>query len=414
MLDILHETIASASRHKVRTGLTAFGVFWGITMFVFLLGLGNGLKNSVEEQFALTAIRRVEFFPWKTTQPYKGQRAGRRFSFTNEDIEVLRRHMQGIAAVVPRVSMAGGADVTSDHGYGSYSVVGTIPEQASVRALQLLEGRFLTERDQAFRWKVVVLGEKARKQLFGSGEALGKSVVIGGLSFKVVGTIRFQVWGDSSSTVGNALYVPLSTVQSVLAQGDRIDIISVIIREGWDVATIEKGVKALLSPRHGIAPGDEFAIDTVNTEEEYRETIKALRSIDVFIWIVGLGTVAAGVVSVGNIMLISVKERTKEFGVRKAVGATPSEIVKLVLFEAIIITSAAGCLGLAGGAAALGFASRLAEAWNIGTDFIKNPQVDAVVVIQSIVILVVTGCLAGTLPALRAARIDPVQALRDE
>jgi putative ABC transport system permease protein len=419
-LDRWQEIWSTLARNKLRTALTALGVFWGIVLLLLLIGAGNGLERGANKSMA--GFRTNSIFVWgqRTSMPYKGFNPGVPISFDNDDTVAIARSISGIEALAPRDSLGGfggGAPVERGDKTGTFNVGGEVPELQIVQPLILVNGRFLDPLDLAESRKVAVIGPQVVDQLFPGGEEpVGKSIAIRGVQFLVVGVARSQASGDDGDRQNRLVQVPLSTFQRAFQRGNAIGWYAITILPDQSSAAVEKEVRALLMRRHYVAPEDEQALGSFNGEEEFRKIQSLFIGINAFVWFVGVCTLLAGVVGVSNIMLITVKERTKEIGVRKALGATPASVIGLVMQEAIVLTSLSGYAGVVAAVAILEGASRVLSnaAGGGGVKFFHDPTVDFQVALVATSILVVSGCIAGIMPARHAASISPVEALRAE
>ncbi|MGB3618129.1 MAG: ABC transporter permease [Catalinimonas sp.] len=417
-VDKWQEIWATVRKNALRTVLTMFGVFWGIFMLLLLLGSGKGLENGVLDGFSSMATN--TFFMWsqRTTMPYAGLRPGRPFEFTVQDAEAIRQQVPEAAVICPRNRVGGGyragASITRGLKTGSFTVTGDVPDFQKVKAFDMPAGRFLNPIDMKERRKVAVIGRMAYEELYDEGEeALGTYVKINGVYFMVVGVFDMNVSGGEADRELRSVYLPLTTVQQTYNYGDKIGWFSIVSDPGVPASVVERRVETLLAARHKVHPDDDAAIGSNNLEREFNQLQTLFTGIKVFVVIVGLGTLLAGIIGVSNIMLIVVRERTREIGIRKAIGATPGSIVGLIIQEAIVITAVAGYVGLLGGIGLLELISQLLESSG-GVDMFARPGVDLKFAVLSFVIIVVGGALAGLLPAVKAAAIQPIEAIRDE
>ena len=400
--------------NKVRTALTAFGVFWGIFLLVVMMGSGNGLENGADDSFAGTATNSVFVWGQRTSKPYRGLPVGRGVELTIDDADSLRAEVRAAEIVAPRCQLGGfgtGNNVTRGRKAGGFGVMGDVPELTRVQGVPVFAGRFLNALDVLERRKVAVIGTRVRELLFDAEDnPLGQEIAIQGVTFTVVGLFRPLQSGQRGDEQAQTIHVPLTTFQQAFHYGRRIDWLAVKSRDDVPASTVEAEVKAVLRARHGAAPDDERAIGSWNMEREFEKFQAVFTGIRFLVWIVGLGTLAAGVIGVSNIMLVIVRERTHEIGVRRAIGATPFGITSQILLEALLLTAAAGYAGLIAGMLTMdGVAALIA-----GTDsvFFRRPGIELRTALESIGILVVAGVAAGLMPALRAVRIHTVEALR--
>lgn len=409
-LDKWQEIYSTVRKNKLRTFLTGFSVAWGIFMLVILLGSGNGLENGVKEQFKGGASNGVWISSGITSMKYKGLATGREISFTNEDYSLLSRGVKGYEHMSARLFL--GNTVTSyKTNYGNFFLSPCHPDYGFIKELEITKGRFLNQNDILDYRKVAVIGEKVMEELFKGADtnAVGKYINVNGVLFQVVGI--FHDFGRNDNEL-KRIYVPITTAQRVFAGNNVISQISFTTgdaREDESEAMVD-AARMLLSSKHVVDPADERAIEIWNKAEDVRRFRALFNGIRLFIWIIGIGTIIAGIVGVSNIMMIVVKERTKEIGIRKAIGATPGSVVGLILQEAVVITTFAGYIGLV-----MGVGLMEVVAGNMPkSEFFLNPGVNISIAVGATVLLIIAGTLAGFFPALKAARIKPIEALRDE
>lgn len=412
-LDKWQEIYASVRKHQLRTMLTCFGVFWGIFMLVVMLGASSGLENGVKSTLDIAAN---SIFLWsnKTSEPYKGLKAGRFIRFNNEDVEALRTQIPELQVLCPR----NGLDA-SNIGYKNksavFDVMGDYPDYVYLKKMDILKGRFINDKDIAERRKNAVVGEEIVKQLFPADKnPLGEYISIKGVFFQIVGVFRSKGKGEDVMQDAKTIHIPHRTMQSCFNQGNQVYFFGFVPKKGVPSSFVEKRAKEVLAPRHNVAPNDLKAFGSANVEEEFKKAQGLFDGIAGFSWVVSIGTILAGIVGVSNIMLIVVKERTKEIGIRKALGATPMSIISLILQESIVITTVAGYAGLLLGVGLIEGINQLLTLTNSHGEFFGYPEVNANVAIASLVVLIFAGALAGLLPALNAVRVNPIVALKDE
>ena len=407
----IYETLRG---NKLRTFLTAFGVFWGIFMLMVMLGSGNGLATGVLQDFGDGATNSLFVWAQTTSKPWRGMASGRFVQLDTGDFEAIRREVPEAAVVCPRNQLGGfrgGNNVTRGTKAGAFSVMGDVPEIATVQSIRLVEGRFLNALDVAERRKVAVIGDRVRDLLFARGEqVLGEHVRINGVYFKVIGIFKPRRSEGGNEDANQTLFVPFSTFQSAFNYGDRVGWFAITAKEGIPASVVEEKVLTLLRERHRVAPDDSRALGHFNLEEEYGQIQGLFGGIRTLIWIVGIGTLAAGAIGVSNIMLVIVRERTNEIGIRRAVGATPFTIMSQIVFEALVLTSAAGYLGLFAGIAVIELVNALLAGAAIPA--FKDPQVPLSSAFLTLAVLVASGVFAGLVPATRALKISTVEALR--
>lgn len=411
--DTWQEIMSTIKKHKLRTALTALGVFWGIFMLVFVLGMGKGLENGVFRGFGDRAKNVMYVWAERTSQPYKGFQPGRRPQLRLEDIIAIRQNIPEVEHIAPRLSMGTQPVYYNDIG-DNYMIRGELESMIRIEALRLHEGRYINALDIENSRKVAVLGKRTAEVLFGEEDCIGKYIRIKGVEFRVVGIfgpMQVKPWTEEDL---EAVVIPLTAMYRTFGTGERVDYFVCSAAPNVLVSAIEPQVKGLLKKRHNVAPDDPQGIGGFNLEAEYQSIINLFGGIRAFLWFVGIGTLLAGIVGVSNIMLITVKERTKEIGIRKAMGATPRSIINMILAEAITITSISGYLGLIAGTFLIGGINYLMMANNLEPDNFYNPQVNLSVGVGAIVLLILAGGAAGFIPALQAARVNPVVALRDE
>ena len=411
-LERWQEIFETISKNKLRTFLTGLSVASGIFILVILLGLGQGMQNGISHEFEQDAANRISIYTGVTSKEYKGLNPGRFVEMTNEDYEYLIAKYQDDLEFKSAVYRIWNGILTYQNESGSYRVEGVFPDYQFLENEDMVEGRYINYSDQQEKTKVVVIGNKVKQDLFGKESALGKLIQVNGINFKIVG-IYTDPGGEREET---RVFVPISTAQRVFGGGDKVRSLGFTLKpkEKFD-ATLAQSVKfsneveAFLKERHLVAPDDTSAVNINNTLEDAKRFYDLIGMIKMFFWFVGICTIIAGVVGVSNIMLIIVKERTKEIGIRKALGAEPWSIIGMILHESIFVTAIAGFTGLL-------FSMGLLELIGPGLqmDYIRNPTVNFNVAITTVFILVIAGALAGFVPAWRAARIKPIVALREE
>ncbi len=407
-LDVWQEILETVQRNKLRTALTGFAVAWGIFMLVVLLGSGKGLEHGVDYQFRDDAVNSIWISSGQTSLSYKGMQPGREVQFNNQDYDEVTTRVPGVEYASARFWIFGSQQVNYKNENGSYTIRAVHPGHQVLERTKVIQGRYLNEFDLRQFRKSAVLGTLVASALFHDEDPIGKEIRIGGISFKVVGVFD----DEGSEREREFIYLPISTAQRTFNGGNRLSQI-LYTTGGASLAASEKmagSSRRILSVNHTFDPEDERAIYVNNNVENYQRIVALTGAIRLFVWVVGIGTLLAGVVGVSNIMLVAVRERTREIGIRKALGATPGSIVGLVLQESVLITTVAGYAGLVLGVLVLEGLSRAIP----DADFFRNPQVDIRVALSATVLLIVAGAVAGFFPARRAAAIRPIEALRDE
>jgi len=394
-------------RRKLRTALTALSVAWGIFMLVVLLAAGNGLATGVQTAFARNAVNSVFVMAGQVSKAHQGSPVGKRLKLDNEDFGLVQRTVTSLDASDVRYQ-PGPKLVSHGRRSGSFTIRGCLPGRAVVHGTQMSLGRFVDQDDVRERRHTAAMDSKAAEILFAPGEdPIGQWINLGGVMFEVVGVY------EEHETEGqtNMIYIPETTAQTAFAGGTMVHQIAFTVDAGLSESQAQLAdFRMAITGRKNVAPDDDRAIHIGNTQESYEKIMALFRGIRGFVWLIGLGTVLAGIVGVSNIMLISVSERTREIGVRKAIGAPPSTIVRMIVEEALVITCASGYLGLVAAVAVVNVAARLIPK----TDYFANPDVNLGIGLAATGLLVVAGTLAGLFPALRAARINPIAALRVE
>ena len=407
-LDKWQEIFATILKNKLRTFLTGFSVAWGIFMLIILLGSGQGLENGVTRGFKGYGTNTLYIYTDQTSMAYEGMQAGRIISMTNADYEKTKLFNSEIKNISASSIFYGNNTVTYGKATGNYNLVNVYPDTKYINEISIIDGRFLNMIDIRDKRKVAVIGKEVAKELFKDKNPLGEIIYISNSPFIVVG-----VHEPANDQGKRNIYMPMSTAQIVFNSDNHIQ----SIEASLDVKTVEESKKVVdriknqFATRHRFDPKDTRAMGVFNNLENFQQTLSVFLGIRIFIWIIGIGTLVAGIVGVSNIMLIVVKERTKEIGIRKAIGAKPSSIISLIFMEAILITAVSGYIGMVLGVGLLELIKPLANQPN---SFIVNPEANFSVAIGANIILVIAGVLAAFMPARRAASIKPIEALRDE
>ena len=411
-IDRWQEIFEAIGKNKLRTFLTGLSVASGIFILVILLGFSSGIQKGVKSQFEQDAVNRISIRTRVTTKQYKGLNPGRRIQLHNDDFSQINATYDDQLEYKTALFNRWSSLVSYQGEAGSYRLEGANPDQQFIENASLVSGRFLNHDDITQTRKVAVIGNIIKQDLFKDKSPIGEIISILGVNFKVIG-----VYTDpGGSWEEKRVFVPLPTAQIAFNGGDRIRSLAYTVKMNDDLDqavafsnALSQSIKQDLQSKYTISPQDRSAVRVDNTLEEAKKIYSLIDIIRNVFWFIGIGTIIAGVVGVSNIMLIIVKERTKEIGIRKAIGALPSSIIGLILQESIFITSIAGFIGLFLGVGLLQLISPM-----IDNDFIKSPQVDFNTAITTVLILIFSGALAGYYPARRAANIKPVEALRDE
>jgi putative ABC transport system permease protein len=416
--DKWQEILHSLRQNKWRTFLTAFGVFWGIFMLLVMLGSGRGLENGVTQGFGDFATNSVFIWSQQTSMPYKGFDRGRQFSFEDDDIAALRKRIPEIEIIAPRLQGGGfrsGDNVVRGERTGAYSIYGDYPDFFKIDPVEITEGRFINDLDLKNKRKMVVIGERVYDELFLKGEnCIGEYIRIQGIYFKVIGKFSSKKTGEQANQDNLSIFMPFTTMQQAYNLGNSIGWFSITSKEDIPVSYVQEAAIDLLKRRHSVHPDDPLAIGSFNVEKEFMQMKGLFGGIDMLIWIVGIGTLLAGVIGVSNIMLVIVKERTKEIGIQRALGATPLHIITQIINESVFLTTLAGYSGLFLGVLVIEGVNLMLEKSGNEDTFFKNPEIDFQIAVSALIILIVSGVLAGMIPARRALKIKPIEALRAE
>lgn len=417
--DKWQEIYSSLKSNKLRTFFTAFGVFWGIFMLIIMLGSGNGLRNAVFSGMGDFATNSAIIFSRQTTIPYKGFPRGRFWLFHTSDMEALIKNIPEIDDLAPRLQPWGGNGANNVvHGIktGAYNITGDYPAINKIDPVLILEGRFLNEIDLQNKRKVAVIGNRVRDEMFKVGEkVLGEYIRINGIYYQVVGVFEpknknINFGGDKEKSI----FIPFTTMQVSYNMGDDVHYFLVTAKPGKSASVVEEKAMQILAARNHIAPEDEQAFGHFNLEKEFKKMTGLFLGIKILIWIVGTGTLLAGVIGVSNIMLIIIKERTKEIGIQRALGATPWRIISQVITESVTLTAIAGSIGLVFGVFLLAMLNKMLLSSGGDGEMFKNPEVNIQVAVTALIILIISGIIAGLIPARKAVSMKPVDALRYE
>ncbi len=412
-LDRWQEIWITITHNKSRSALTAFGVFWGMLMLILMVGAGNALEQGIFSQIEGFATNSCFFEAQRTTVPYKGFRKGRRWNITNSDIPVIREKVEGLQYLSPMLFRGGNdKNVVRGEKNGSYQVKGCYPEYDLIEKSKMIYGRYINDIDIAEKRKVCVIGERIYEVLFQKGEdPTGKQIRVNGIYFQVVGVARSTSGVSIGGNTAETVVLPFSTMQQAFNQGNIVHLLAATAKEGVSVKVIQDQISEILKQQHQVSSDDKDAVWSMNIEEQFKMFNYLGIGIAALIWIVGLGTLFAGAIGVSNIMLVTVRERTKEIGIRRALGATPRNIIGQILSESVVLTVLAGLLGIVLG---VGLLRGVGIVLSQGDQFFKDPQVSFGMAISSLLILIVIGAMAGYIPAQRAMMIKPVEAISEE
>ncbi len=411
-LDRWQEIYSTLRNNKMRTVMTAFGVFWGIFMLVVMLGAGRGLENGITAGMGDFATNSAFMWTQTTTIPYKGFPKGRWFTFTNEDIKALRDNVPEIDMLAPRIQR-GSSPVVYGLSTGSYQVQGDYPDYDKIDPVEIVKGRYINDIDIEYSRKVAVVGKRVIDDLFEPDEEpIGKYIRIQGVYFQVIGVFASKHTGGWGESQEQCITLPFTSMQKTYNIGNRVYYFALTSKPHVSVSKTLEKAKALLLARHSCSPDDKEAIGSNDVEEEFKKISMLFGGIAALVWLVGIGTLLAGIIGISNIMLVVVKERTKEIGIQRAIGARPRVIISQIMLEAVVLTAIAGYFGLVCGVGLVELVSNLIPPSD--ESMFAHPEVKFNVAMSALGILVISGALAGLIPAYRAVKVKPIDALRYE
>jgi putative ABC transport system permease protein len=419
-IDKWQEILSTIKKNKLRTFLTGFAVAWGIFMLMILLGAGNGLSNGVGSNFEGNSINAMWVWSRETSMPYAGFQSGRSIQLDMDDYSAIGE-MEKVDKISARYWI-GDRTYAFGNEYGNYNTQACHPDYKVIENFQIKKGRFLNDIDMNYGRKVMVIGADIEEALFKNVDPVGQILKVGNVPFKIIG-VYSEVDPREGTRQG---LIPLTTAQKLFNAGNRIHNLALTTHDvsKEESIQVEEDIRELLAKNHKFHPDDERAVGIYNSLENYIETMNIFRTIKIFVWMIGIGTLIAGIVGVSNIMLIVVKERTKEIGIRKALGATPGSIIGLVLLESILITALAGYVGMFLGISLMEGVNFMMEQQaqaQVGANgdrgeirMFMNPTVDLRIAVSAMLLLVTSGALAGYIPAKKASSVKPIEALHDE
>ncbi|WP_163716243.1 ABC transporter permease [Mangrovibacterium lignilyticum] len=416
-LDLWKEILSALKQNRMRSFMTAFGVFWGIFMLIIMSGAGRALENGVLEGVKSFATNSAFFWTERTSVPFEGFQRGRRWDYDNQDIEYIRQNVREVEYLSPRLFgwQQDGDNTVRGERTGAFNIYGDYPDYFKIDGWTPIKGRLMNEIDVREKRKVCVIGERVVEVMFAKDEdPIGQYLKISGVYFQVVGVIhpetKINIGGGKKE---ETIIIPFTTMQTAYNYGNVIHFFSVTAKKGHSVSDLQDKLKTILKERHKIAPDDLQAVGSFNIEAEFIKFNALFTGIQVLTWIVGIGTLFAGIIGVSNIMLVIIKERTQEIGIQRAIGATPGKIITHIVAESVFLTVMAGYVGLSLGVGLLELLSMALEAGGEEL-FFRNPQVDLKMALSALAVLVISGMFAGLIPAKRAINIKPIDALRDE
>lgn len=417
MFDIWQEIYGTIKRNKLRTFLTGFAVAWGIFMLIVLLGAGNGLIHAFEQSSSERALNSIRIFPGWTTKAYEGLKEGRRIRLENKDLEATETYFPDNVIAAGATVRQGNVNVSFGREYVNISLMGVYPNYTEVETVKTADGRFINHTDLKERRKVIILHKKTAEILFNKThtEPIGQFVNANGIAYQVVG-----IYNDQGDREASEAYIPFSTLQTIYNKGEQLNNIIFTTKNMETIESneaFEKNYRKVIGANHRFDPKDDGAIWIWNRFTQYMRTQGAMGMLRTAIWVIGIFTLLSGIVGVSNIMLITVKERTREFGIRKALGAKPLSILWLIIVESVTITTLFGYIGMVAGIGVTewmnsAFGNQTMDAGMFQETIFSNPTVDIGIAIQATLTLIIAGTLAGFFPAKKAVSISPIEALR--
>lgn len=415
--DRWNEILEVLTTNWIRTLLTAFGVFWGIFILILLLAAGKGLENGIKNDFGDIATNTMFMWTQTVTKSYQGMAKGRRFSYRLQDVEDIWNNVDNLRFVSPRNQIGGwrgAANVVRGIETGAFDVYGDYPEIIKQEPMDIVEGRFINHSDIDEKRKVAIIGQAVKSSLYEMGEdILGTYIKINGVNFMVIGSYKKKASGGDSEEQQKQIFVPFTSFSQAFNRGDKVGWMAITAKDGTPITEIKSQIFDIVKKNHKIHPEDNRAVGHFDLYEQYNRVESLFMALKVIAYFVGTLVLLSGVIGVSNIMLIVVKERTKEIGIRRAVGATPTKIRAQILTESVFLTIIAGMAGIAFGAFLI-YGINYALDMVDPIDMFANPSVNLGVVTTALVILVGSGLLAGMIPAQTAIKLKPVDALRSE
>ncbi|MDO5446152.1 MAG: ABC transporter permease [Prevotellaceae bacterium] len=414
--DLWHEVVVTVSQQKMRSLMTMFGVFWGIFMLILLVGCGFGFGNGIIGQLTSLDSNTFFLFPENTTMPYQGYDRDRTWKFKNSDIGLLKAKLADRLDNIMQVNADNDIEVKHDITSSSYSVLGITPNYIKVVPQRIVAGRYINQIDVEQHRKVCLLGTNVAKVLFADDTPLGQHVSVAGVMHTVVGVIKrtndnIQLGGDPTESV----VLPITTEQDVMNRHNEFDFMSLTNLPQYPIEDDEERIVSAMKEEHHIAPDDENAVYVFSLKSALAGFLGIQLGINILIWIIGIGTLAAGLIGIANIMIVTIKERTQEIGVRRALGAQPSKIIQQIMMESLTLTLTAGIAGIVAGVWCLyGLDSLMSGSDGSSMTLIKHPMISIVPTLAALVILIAGGLLAGYFPTQRALKVKAIEALREE
>ncbi len=411
------EILEVLTSNWLRTLLTAFGVFWGIFILILLLSAGKGLENGIRQDFGDIATNTMFMWTRRVSKSYQGMSKGRRFNYRLSDVEDIRQNVPDLRFISPRNQLGGfnGANnVVRGLKTGAYNVYGDYPEIINQDPLDITSGRFINYSDINDKRKVAIIGQGVQSGLYEKGESpIGTYIKIQGVNFMVIGTYKKKSTGGNGEEDQKQIYIPFTSFAQAFNKGDRVGWMVITANDGTPITEIKSKIFDIVKKNHKIHPDDQRAIGYFDLYEQYRKVESLFMALKVIAYFVGILVLLSGVIGVSNIMLIVVKERTKEIGIRRALGASPGNIRNQILTESVFLIIISGMAGIVFGAILIYVLNYVLDIMG-PIDMFANPSVDLRVITTALLILLVSGLLAGLIPAQNAIKLKPVDALRSE
>lgn len=409
--DEILEIGETLKKNKLRTFLTAFGVFWGIFMLLLLLGTGDGLEKGVTNMFRGFDINSLHIFTRTTTKPYMGVKENRMIRMTNEDIDLIKiKYESQIEYIGARSYYTNNNALVKNGKYTErYDIYGVDPDMLQIRGVQINKGRYINERDNLLNRAVAIIGTTVLEELYNNQIVIGDYIQVDNTFYKIIGVFESLKVGEDANYENKTIFIPHKVFQYNFNRKNTIDNIGVVAKS--EATQID--ILNFLKKRHRVHPEDR-AIFTWNTKKEFSKFQGLFKAIRVFIWVIGIGTLMSGIVGVSNIMIINIKERRKEIGIRKALGATPFFIIKMIVLESIFLTGFSGYFGLSVGLLLVELVNHALLVFNLKSEFFLNPEINLIIVAIAITTILIAGFLAAFFPARKAGFIKPIEALRED
>ncbi|MBB6679867.1 ABC transporter permease [Aequorivita sp. 609] len=412
------EIIEALSSNWFRAVMTAFGVLWGIFILVILLAAGNGLENGIRQGFNGMATNSMFMWTQTASQPYKGLPKGRRYNFKTDDVPAIKQSVEGLQFVSPRNQLGGfrgSNNVVRGLQTGAFNVYGDYPEIIQQQPMDITSGRFINYSDIQEKRKIAIIGSGVKSALYDSGEeVIGSYIKINGVNFMVVGTYKKKGSNGDPEEMQKEIYVPFTAFSQAFNMGDIVGWMAITAKDGYSITNLKEQIFDVIKTRHTINPKDDRAVGNFDLFQEYTKLTGLFSALNFVAYFVGILVLLSGIIGISNIMLIVVKERTKEIGIRRALGATPWSIRAQILLESIFLTIVSGMAGIVLATAVLWFVNYQLDGMDTSEMMFINPSVNIGVVFIALTILIVSGLLAGLIPAQNAIKIKPVEALRTE